>query len=54
MYFPRYKMESKAMKIEKITGAKREAKKYLKYVYIGNLGGGGCLNLKFRRLFYIG
>ena len=38
-YFPRYKMENEATKIEKITAAQKEAKKYLKYVYIGNVGG---------------
>ena len=38
-YFPRYKMENEATKIEKITTAQKEAKKYLKYVYIGNVGG---------------
>lgn len=38
-YFPRYKMENEATKIEKITAAQKEAKKYLKYVYVGNVGG---------------
>jgi len=38
-YFPRYKMENEATKIDKITAAQKEAKKYLKYVYIGNVGG---------------
>lgn len=38
-YFPRYKMENEATKVEKITEAQNEAKKYLKYVYIGNVGG---------------
>lgn len=38
-YFPRYKMVNEATKIEKITEAQYEAKKYLKYVYVGNVGG---------------
>ncbi len=38
-YFPRYKMDNEATKIEKITEAQKEAKKYLKYVYVGNVGG---------------
>ena len=38
-YFPRYKMINEATKIEKITEAQYEAKKYLKYVYVGNVGG---------------
>lgn len=38
-YFPRYKMESAATKIEKITEAQNEAKKYLKHVYVGNVQG---------------
>jgi pyruvate formate lyase activating enzyme len=38
-YFPRYKMENEATKVEKITEAQNEAMKYLKYVYIGNVGG---------------
>ncbi|KMT20773.1 AmmeMemoRadiSam system radical SAM enzyme [Clostridium cylindrosporum] len=38
-YFPRYKMENEATKIERITEAQNEAKKYLKHVYIGNVGG---------------
>lgn len=38
-YFPRYKMENEATNIERITAAQKEAKKYLKYVYIGNVGG---------------
>lgn len=38
-YFPRYKMENTATKIEKITEAQNEAKKYLKHVYIGNVQG---------------
>lgn len=36
-YFPRYKMENEATKIEKINRAREEARKYLKYVYIGNV-----------------
>lgn len=38
-YFPRYKMENEATKIEKITEAQNEAKKYLKNVYVGNVQG---------------
>jgi len=38
-YFPRYKMENSATKIEKITKAQNEAQKYLKYVYVGNVQG---------------
>jgi len=38
-YFPRYKMENSATKIEKITKARTEAQKYLKYVYVGNVQG---------------
>lgn len=38
-YFPRYKMENAATKIENITEAQNEAKKYLKYVYVGNVEG---------------
>ncbi|NRY62250.1 AmmeMemoRadiSam system radical SAM enzyme [Clostridium beijerinckii] len=38
-YFPRYKMENEATKIEKITEAQNEAKKYLKHVYVGNVQG---------------
>jgi len=38
-YFPKYKMENAATQIEKITEAQNEAKKYLKYVYIGNVQG---------------
>ncbi|PRR81156.1 AmmeMemoRadiSam system radical SAM enzyme [Clostridium vincentii] len=38
-YFPKYKMDNEATNIEKITVAQKEAKKYLKYVYIGNVGG---------------
>ena len=36
-YFPRYKMENAATQIEKITEAQNEAKKYLEYVYVGNV-----------------
>lgn len=36
-YFPRYKMEIEATEIEKIINAQNEAKKYLNYVYIGNV-----------------
>lgn len=38
-YFPRYKMENEATKVEKITEAQNEAKKYLKHVYVGNVQG---------------
>jgi pyruvate formate lyase activating enzyme len=38
-YFPRYKMENEATKIERITEAQNEAKKYLKHVYVGNVQG---------------
>lgn len=38
-YFPRYKMENEATKIEKIKDAQSEAEKYLKHVYIGNIQG---------------
>ncbi|GKX66216.1 AmmeMemoRadiSam system radical SAM enzyme [Inconstantimicrobium mannanitabidum] len=38
-YFPRYKMENEETKIEKIIRARYEATKYLKYVYVGNVGG---------------
>lgn len=38
-YFPRYIMENEATKIEKITQAQSEAKKYLKHVYVGNVQG---------------
>ena len=38
-YFPRYKMENAATKIENITEAQNEAKKYLKHVYVGNVEG---------------
>jgi pyruvate formate lyase activating enzyme len=38
-YFPRYKMENAATKVEKITQAQNEAKRYLKHVYVGNVQG---------------
>lgn len=38
-YFPRYKMENEATKVEKIMEAKYEAEKYLKHVYVGNVQG---------------
>jgi pyruvate formate lyase activating enzyme len=38
-YFPRYKMENEATKIEKIIEGRDAAREYLKYVYIGNVGG---------------
>lgn len=38
-YFPRYKMDNNATEIDKIFEAENEAKKYLKYVYIGNVQG---------------
>lgn len=38
-YFPRYKMDNEATKIERITEAQNEAKKYLKHVYVGNVQG---------------
>lgn len=38
-YFPRYKMENEATHIEKLLKAQDIAKKYLKYVYIGNVQG---------------
>lgn len=38
-YFPRYKMENEATKVEKLLLAEEEAKKYLRYVYIGNISG---------------
>ncbi|AQS10989.1 4-hydroxyphenylacetate decarboxylase activating enzyme [Clostridium saccharobutylicum] len=38
-YFPRYKMNNAATKVECIIEAQREAKKYLKYVYVGNVDG---------------
>lgn len=36
-YFPRYKMENEATNIEKLLNAQYIARKYLKYVYIGNV-----------------
>ena len=36
-YFPKYKMENEATQIEKILKAREEAKKFLKYVYVGNV-----------------
>lgn len=38
-YFPRYMMKNEETKVEKMLLAKEEAKKYLNYVYIGNVGG---------------
>ncbi|MBW6410088.1 AmmeMemoRadiSam system radical SAM enzyme [Clostridium weizhouense] len=38
-YFPRYKMQNNATEIEKIIKFREEAKKYLNYVYIGNVNG---------------
>jgi pyruvate formate lyase activating enzyme len=38
-YFPRYKMNHEETKLETMTVAQNEAKKYLKYVYIGNVAG---------------
>jgi pyruvate formate lyase activating enzyme len=38
-YFPRYKMENEATKVERIVEAQNEAKKYLQHVYIGNVQG---------------
>lgn len=38
-YFPRYKMENEATRIDRILEARNEAKKYLRYVYVGNIGG---------------
>lgn len=38
-YFPKYKMTNSATKIEKITKAQNEAKKYLRHVYVGNIQG---------------
>ncbi|MDO5518063.1 MAG: AmmeMemoRadiSam system radical SAM enzyme [Clostridium sp.] len=38
-YFPRYKMENEATHVEKLLHAQYIAKKYLKYVYIGNVQG---------------
>lgn len=38
-YFPRYKMNNEATKVEKMLLAQQEAQKFLKYVYVGNVGG---------------
>lgn len=38
-YFPRYKLENEATKVEKIIEARDVAKKYLKHVYVGNVSG---------------
>ncbi|HCW54032.1 MAG TPA: AmmeMemoRadiSam system radical SAM enzyme [Clostridium sp.] len=38
-YFPRYKMENEATHIERLLHAQDISKKYLKYVYIGNVQG---------------
>lgn len=38
-YFPRYKMETEATHIERLLEAQDIAKKYLKYVYVGNVQG---------------
>ncbi|GLC32581.1 AmmeMemoRadiSam system radical SAM enzyme [Clostridium omnivorum] len=38
-YFPRYMMKNEETKVEKMLLAKEAAKKYLNYVYIGNVGG---------------
>lgn len=38
-YFPRYMMKNEETKVEKMLIAKEEAKKYLNFVYIGNVGG---------------
>lgn len=38
-YFPRYKMQNNATEVEKIIKFREEAKKYLNYVYIGNVNG---------------
>lgn len=38
-YFPRYKMENEATKVERITEAQNEAEKYLTHVYVGNVQG---------------
>ncbi|SFD34360.1 AmmeMemoRadiSam system radical SAM enzyme [Clostridium uliginosum] len=55
-YFPKYKMENHATEVEKIMSACKEAKKYLKYVYVGNVMGvdnntycSKCGNLLIRR-----
>lgn len=38
-YFPRYKMNNPATLVENVIKAKEEAKKYLNYVYVGNVAG---------------
>lgn len=38
-YFPRYKMKNQPTQINTLKVAQNEAKKYLKYVYIGNVSG---------------
>ena len=38
-YFPRYKMENPATHVDAIIQARNEAKKYLNYVYVGNIAG---------------
>ena len=47
-YFPRYKMQNEATSLDMISKALDVAKKYLNYVYIGNVPGSDintyCLN----------
>ncbi|MCC3869824.1 AmmeMemoRadiSam system radical SAM enzyme [Terrisporobacter mayombei] len=38
-YFPQYKMKNQPTLVENIMKAKEEAKKYLNYVYVGNVAG---------------
>lgn len=38
-YFPNYKMKNQPTLVENIMNAKKEAKKYLNYVYVGNVAG---------------
>lgn len=38
-YFPNYKMKNQPTLVENIMKAKEEAKKYLNYVYVGNIAG---------------
>lgn len=38
-YFPTYKMKNPPTSVENMMKAKEEAKKYLNYVYVGNVGG---------------
>lgn len=38
-YFPNYKMKNQPTSVENIMKAKEEAKKYLNYVYVGNVAG---------------